>query len=228
MKPARILTRLLPALIGGGLPAGVAHAQLAPDSARLALKVSVSHLLQATYGAEAEYRCTRALSFVLAPRLVAGTVPARISATAHRDGDQVRGYSLSLGPRYYLPNTGTEGARLAGAYFALRADYQRLNLSYHAEVWGEEQGPNGLLYYTFRPRQQTEAITRYGGAVTLGYQCQVFSPRLRLDVSASLNRLLSSSSAGPTTRYHSSPRDYLNSSPFWSLEAGLGFVINDK
>ena len=202
------------------------RAQMAPDSARLALKLAFVPLFEATYELQAEYRLARQFSLTLAPRLLAGTVPASVSKVANEARDKVSGQGLSLGTRFYLPNSGAEGAMLAGLYFGLQADYYRLRLSYQAEAWGEDLGPDGLLYYTYRYREGRENITRYGGTATLGYQCQVLHPRLRLDASASLSRLHSTSSGVNLSRYDSSDSDYGYSGKFWSLGLGLGFVLN--
>lgn len=207
------------------LLAGGARAQLAPDSARLVAKVNVLRLLSASYEAELEYRWGERVGLALAPRLLAGPVPGSVSKLGNASGDQVRGYGLSFSPRYYFANTGTEGARLAGIYLGVRTEFQSLRLSYYQESWGEEVGPDGLSYYTYRPRDLTETISRYGGAAVLGYQCQIIKPRLRLDVSGSLNSLRSTSSAGDATRYRSSPSDYAHSGTFWSFGMNLGYVL---
>ncbi|WP_345236532.1 hypothetical protein [Hymenobacter saemangeumensis] len=207
------------------LTATSAQAQLAPDSARLVLKAGVLRLLSRTYQLEAEYRLARPVSLTLAPRLLAGTVPSGISPAANEAGDKVRGYGLSLGPRFYLPGADTEGAQLAGLYLGLKVDYQQLRLSYQREAWAEDPGPDGLLYYTFRPRELTESIRRVGGVATIGYQCQVFSPRFRIDAAASLNRLSSTSSAGNDSRYLTSANDYGYSGSFFTLDLNLGFVL---
>lgn len=219
------LQALLWPLAGLLLLAGPARAQLAPDSARLVVKLAVAPLFRHVYEVEGEYRLLKQLSLTLAPRLVAGPVPASVSPTANAAGDQVRGYGLSLGPRFYLPNTGADGALLAGMYVSLRADYQRLGLSYQREAWGEELGPDGLRYYTYRPRDFRETISRFGGSASLGYQSQMLSPRLRLDVAASLHRASTSSSAGEASRYLTSATDYAHSGSFWSLGFSLGYVV---
>jgi hypothetical protein len=206
--------------------AGVpAHAQIAPDSARLVAKLSLTRLFYATYELEAEYRLSPRFSLTLAPRALAGTVPAVVSEVANAADDQVRGYGLSLGSRFYLPNSGGDGALLAGLYFGLQADYYRLNLHYQAEAWGEDLGADGLRYYNYRYRDGRETISRYGGTATLGYQCQVFHPRLRLDASASLSRLHSTSRGANLGRYNSSATDYGHSGTFWNLNLGMGFVL---
>lgn len=226
MSELRFIRRgagLLAALLALGT--APARAQVAPDSARLALKLAFVPLFEATYELQAEYRLARQFSLSLAPRLLAGTVPVSVSKVANEAGDKVSGHGLSLGTRFYLPNSGAEGAMLAGLYFGLQADYYRLRLSYQAETWGEDLGPDGLLYYTYRYREGHENITRYGGTATIGYQCQVLHPRLRLDASASLSRLHSTSSGINLSRYTSSDSDYGYSGNFWSLGLGLGFVL---
>lgn len=207
------------------LPAGAARAQLAPDSARLAVKLAVARLFSRAYEVEAEYRWARQLSLTLAPRLVTGTVPGLVSPDANAAGDQVRGSGLGVGARFYFPSADTRGAKLAGFYFGLRAEFQHLRLRYQQPAWGEDLAPDGLLYYTFRPRDFSETIRRYGGAATLGYQCQAFHPRVRLDLSASLQRFQSRSSAGDASRYRSSRTDYGASDPYLTVDLGLGFVV---
>lgn len=207
------------------LGAGPARAQLAPDSARLAVKLAAARLLVSTYEVEVEYRWAARLSVVLAPRLVAGAVPALISSAGHAAGDQVRGGGVGLSGRFYVPVAGVGDSKLTGFYVSLRAEYQRLRLRYQQEAWGEDQAADGLYYYAYRPRTFTETINQLGGACTLGYQCQVVHPRLRLDASVSLNRLESRSSAGPASRYRSSALDYGSSETFGSLGLGLGFVL---
>lgn len=227
MTPAGFLARLrrLAAVLVLLLPAGAARAHLAPDSARLAVKLAVVPLFSHAYEVEAEYRWARQLSFSLAPRLVAGTVPASVSPDANAAGDQVRGYGLGVGARFYFPSVDTRGAKLAGFYLGLKAEFQHLHLRYQQPAWGEDLAPDGLLYYTFRARDFSETITRYGGAVTLGYQCQAFHPRVRLDLSAGLQRFQSRSSAGDASRYRSSRTDYSASDPYLTLDLGLGFVV---
>ncbi|ALW83858.1 hypothetical protein AUC43_01305 [Hymenobacter sedentarius] len=209
------------------LNAGAVQAQIAPDSAQLAVKLALVRLLSSTYEAEVEYRCAPRLSVSLLPRVVAGTAVdySTPPSTRHSD-DHVRGVGLGLGSRYYIPNTGTEGAKLAGVYLGLKAEYQHLRLSYQQEGWGEDpSATDGLLYYKFRLRDYSETINRYGGAATLGYQCQVFHPRLRFDTFLSLNALNSRSSAGEASRYRSARADYGHSGTFWTMGVSLGFVV---
>ena len=213
------------------LLAGAARGQIAPDSVRWAIKAEVVPLLSSTYEVEVERRLTRRLSFTLAPRLASGPAadysPVRNGAAlaTRRSDDRIWGYALALGPRLYIPNTGTEGAGLAGLYVGLKGEYQHLQLSYRQETWGEDLAPDGLRYYVFRPRDFAETIDRVGGALLLGYQCQVFHPRLRLDLSAALKVLRSRSSAGEASRYQASSADYAYSGAFASLGLGLGFVL---
>ena len=207
------------------LSAGPAHAQLAPDSARLALKVDVVQLLRGAYRAEAEYRWTRRLSLVVAPHLWRGRVSGLVSRAAYEAGDEVRGAGGSLGSRYYFLDKGTEGALLAGWYLGLRADYQHQRLLRDAESWGEDLAANGLYYYTFRRRQTTETIRRRGGTASLGFQGQVLHPRLRLDAGVNLHQLRSRSSAAQASLYRTARTDFGYSGFFWSLNVGLGFVV---
>lgn len=220
----RLRFALLPAVFL--LLAGPTRAQMAPDSARLVLKLAAARLLSSTYEVEVEHRYGQRFSVSLLPRVVAG--PAQnfdASSNARTSNDQVRGYGLGLSPRFYLPNTGTEGTALSGLYISLKAEYQHLRLRYQQEAWGEDVAPDGLLYYTFRPRDLAETINRYGGAASVGYQCQVFHPRLRLDTSILFNTLSSHSSAGEVSRYRSAPGDYGQSGSFWTLGVGVGFVV---
>ena len=208
------------------LKAGAAQAQLAPDSARLAVKVALVRLLSSTYEAEVEYRCARRFSLSLLPRVVAGTaVNYSAPPNVRTSDDQVRGYGLGLSPRFYIPNTGTEGTSLGGLYLSLKAEYQHLRFKYQQNAWGEDLAADGLRYYNFRLRDLTETIDRFGGAATLGYQCQVFHPRLRLDTTLSLNALSSRSSAGEASRYRSARADYGHSGTFWTMGMSLGFVV---
>ena len=208
------------------LKAGAAQAQLAPDSAQLVVKVALVRLLSSTYEAEVEYRCAQRFSLSLVPRAVAGTaVNYSAPPNVRTSGDQVRGYGLGLSPRFYLSNTGTEGTSLGGVYLGLKAEYQHLRFRYQQEAWGEDLAADGLRYYKFRLRDLSETINRIGGAATLGYQCQVFHPRLRLDTSLSLNALNSRSSAGEASRYRSARADYGHSGTFWTLGMSLGFVV---
>ncbi|WP_426061129.1 hypothetical protein [Hymenobacter sp. B1770] len=210
------------------LNSGPARAQIAPDSARLVGKLALVKLFSSTYEAEVEYRHGQRFSFSLLPRLVSGKpndYSANSTITITTSNDQIRGYGLGFGSRFYIPNTGTEGTRLAGLYIGLKAEYQHLRLSYQKEVWGEDPAPDGLLYYTFRNRKFTETINRYGGAATLGYQCQIFLPRLRLDASASLNNLYSRSSAGQASRYRSFQADYAYSGALWTMGLSVGYVL---
>ena len=206
------------------LPAARAQAQLAPDSARLALKVSVVRLLQSTYEAEVEYRYARRCSVVLLPRAVAGPASDYTPGNT-RGNDRARGYGLGLSHRFYVPNTGTPHTGLAGLYLGLKGEYQHLVLSYSQVTWGEDVAADGLRYYTYRARDFTETISRVGGAATLGYQAQVFHPRLRLDCSVSLNTLRSRSSADEASRYRATRDDYAYSGTFWTLGLGLGFTL---
>lgn len=207
------------------LPAGAAWAQLRPDSARLVLKVELVPLLRHTYEVQAEYRLARLLSLTLTPQVVAGAIPAPVGTTADAAGNQVRGYGLRLGPRLYIPGTSNVGVQLDGMYVNVQAAYQRLRLRYQQAAWGEDLAPDGLRYYVFRDRDLLETVTRYGGAVTLGYQTEVFHPRLRLDVSAGLNYFSSHSSLGTATGYNSRPGDYSNSDSYIVLGLGLGFSL---
>lgn len=209
----------------GLLPAGTAWAQLLPDSARLVLKAELVPLLKHSYAVQVEYRLARLLSLTLTPQVVAGTVPSSVSTTANAAGDQVRGYGCSLGPRLYLPGTSNQGVQLDGLYVSVQAAYQHLRLHYRQAAWGEDLAPDGLRYYVFRDRDFLETIARYGGVATLGYQTEVFHPRLRLDMSASLNRFSSHFSASGNTRYNSSPGDYANPDNYLSLDLSLGFSL---
>lgn len=213
------------------LSVGAARAQIAPDSMRWAIKAEAVPLLSSTYEVEVEHRLTHRLSFTLAPRLASGLAadysPVRngTALAARRSDDQIRGYALALGPRLYIPNTGTEGSSLAGLYVGLKGEYQHLQLSYRQETWGEDLAPDGLRYYIFRPRDFAETVNRVGAVLLLGYQCQVFHPRLRFDLSAALKMLRSRSSAGEESRYRASSADYAYSGAFASLGLGLGFVL---
>ena len=215
------------ALLAAGLLLGAhpGRAQLAPDSARLVVKGAVAALFSRTYEVEAEYRWAKQLSCTLAPQLLAGQVLRTASPTGSAAGDRVGGYGGSAGVRFYVPNTGGEDAKLAGLYFGLQASYQQLRLRFKRETWGEDETADGLRYYVFRPRDFSETIVRQGGAAVLGYQCQVFHPRLRLDASAHLHRLASRSDAGAASRYRSSSADYAYSGTLWTLGLGLGFVV---
>lgn len=220
--------RMLGGLLAAGtclLSAGVARAQMAPDSARLVAKLALVRLVSHAYEVEVEYRCIGPLSVAVAPRVVAGRVPSVVSPSGAAAGDRVFGYGLSVAPRFYIPNTGAEGTRLAGLYVSLIADYQHLRLSYQQEAWGEDLAPNGLRYYVFRPRDFSETIGRTGLAGVLGYQCQVFHPRVRLDTSFGYSSLNSRSSAGAASRYRSSNSDYGYSGSFLALNLSLGVVL---
>ncbi|HEX8505802.1 MAG TPA: hypothetical protein VF630_10570 [Hymenobacter sp.] len=229
---SRTSFRRLTGLLTGALlllKAGTAQAQMAPDSAQLAVKLALGRLLGSTYEVELERRYGRRFSFSLLPRVVAGQALDHSSSNGspfpNRSNDRIRGYGLGFGPRHYLPNTGTEGTGLAGLYIGLKAEYQHLRFTYEQEGWGEDLAADGLRYYTFRARNFTETINRYGGAFVLGYQCQILHPRLRFDGSASLNGLSSRSSAGPASRYRSSPTDYGHSGSFLTFGLSLGFVV---
>ena len=217
------------AAVGLLLKASTAQAQLAPDSARLAVKLAVVRLVGSTYEVELEHRYRQRFSFSLLPRVVSGKALDRASFNGNpvpnRSDDRIRGYGLGFSPRYYVPNTGTEGTRLAGLYLGLKVEYQHLRLGYEQQGWGEDLAADGLYYYTFGPRNFSETINRYGGAFTLGYQCQFIHPRLRFDGSASLNALSSRSSAGPANRYRSSATDYGYSGSFLTFGLSLGFVV---
>ncbi len=206
------------------LKAGPASAQLAPDSARLALKLSVSQLLWRSYEAEVEYRLSPRLSLALLPRGVAGTLRHTPAGGTVSSLDEVRGYGLGLSPRYYVPHT-SAGAGLAGLYVGLKAEYQHLRFAYEQLGWGEDQEANGLRYYRYRAREFTETIDRSGGAVALGYQCQVVHPRLRLDFATSLNALRSRSSTDGNSNYRFNSADYGYSGMFWTANLSLGFVL---
>ena len=139
--------RMLGGLLAAGtclLSAGAARAQMAPDSARLVAKLALVRLVSHAYEVEVEYRCIGPLSVAVAPRVVAGRVPSVVSPSGAAAGDRVFGYGLSVAPRFYSPNTGAEGTRLAGLYVSLIADYQHLRLSYQQEAWGEDREPDGL------------------------------------------------------------------------------------
>jgi hypothetical protein len=224
--------RALGGLLVGGcllLRPATAQAQLAPDSARLAVKLAVIQLLRSTYEVEVEHRFGSRASLSLAPRVVAGTASdhstSQASPPLNRSDDQIRGYGLGFGPRFYFSNTGAKGASLAGLYVGLKAEYHYLRLSYVQEGWGEDLAADGLYYYTFRSRDFTETISRYGGALSLGYQSQALHPRLRLDGAASLNALSSCSSAGEASRYRSSSTDYGYSGSFLAFNLSVGFVV---
>lgn len=212
-------------LLAAGLRPAAAQAQLAPDSARVVLKLGLAPLLAHTYEAEAEYRWRRHLSLSLAPHIVAGLVPSFVSKLGAGAGDEVRGFGLRIGPRLYIPNTGTEGTALGGLYFGLQAVYQHLSLRFKKEAWGEDLAPDGLNYYVFRARDFTETINRYGGVATVGYQWQVFHPRLYLDASLGFNQRQSYSDAGAASRYRSDASDYAYSGNFLSLGLSVGFSL---
>ena len=207
------------------LTAGTVRAQIAPDSARLLIKLGLSPLVVSTYEAELEYRWLQRLSLTLTPQVVAGIVPTLVSKTANTNNDKVHGFGLRLGSRLYLPNTGTEGAALAGLYFGLQAEYGHLALSYQQEGWGEDLAADGLRYYVFRQRDYTETINRYGGAGAVGYQCQLSHPRIRLDSALIIHVLHSQSSADGASRYLSSSSDYGYSGSSWGLALNLGYVL---
>ena len=197
----------------------------APAPARLALKVAVGRLFTQTYELEAEYALNPRLSLTLAPRLLAGPVPQFVSSVANRAGDEAYGQALGLGGRYYLKTQPGDGNGLAGVYVGLKAEYQRLRPLYRIEMWGEDPGPDGLNYYTYRPRSFTETIDRAGGVVQLGYQTRLVHPRLRIDVWVSASYLRSHSSAGEATRYNSSQFDYAYSGLSPLLGLSVGYVV---
>lgn len=198
---------------------------IAPAPARLALKVAVGRLFTQTYELEAEYALKPRLSLTLAPRLLAGPVPEFVSLMANRAGDEAHGQALDLGGRYYLKTQPGDGDGLAGVYVGLKAEYQRLRPLYRIEMWGEDPGPDGLSYYTYRPRSFTETINRAGGGVQLGYQARLVHPRLRIDVWVSASYLRSRSSAGEATRYNSGRFDYAYSGLAPLLGLSVGYVV---
>lgn len=214
------------ALLLAAGPAGAqAPAPAAPDPARLALKLAVGRLFVQTYEVEAEYALSRRLSLTLAPRLLAGPIPVYVSTLANEANDEVHGVAVGIGGRYYVHFVAADGNGLAGFFLGLKAEYQRLRPLYRLERWGEDPGPDGLLYYAYRFRDFTETIERYGAVATVGYQAQLVHPRLRLEVSASANALRSRSSAGAATRYDSGPNDYAHSGLSPTLGLSVGFVI---
>jgi hypothetical protein len=206
------------------LSAGAAVAQQAPEPGRMVVKLSLSRLLTSTYEVEAEYRLTPRVSLTVAPRVVTGPVASFVSATASAAGDRVSGAGLGLGSRLYLSKAGASDFPLAGLYVAARAEFQRLNVAYKREAWGEEQGRDGLMYYTFRPRDLRENITRWGGAGLLGYQAQAFHSRMRLDVSVGLMGLRSTSSEGKASQRDFLMTDYAYSGVMPAANLSIGYV----
>jgi hypothetical protein len=144
-------------------------------------------------------------ALVVTPQLYHGNVQAVTSDLT--DGrNVVRGYGLALQRRLYLHERTTA---LEGLYIGYGPQYQRFELEFQAPGWQPEVGANGLTYYEYRVRNQTETVNRYGGAVVVGGQ--LFLPDLPVFLDCYLGlglRKASSRATLPGKHYASGMSDY--------------------
>ncbi|GGG51782.1 hypothetical protein [Hymenobacter glacieicola] len=159
-------------------------------------------------------------AWVVTPQLYYGPVSNFTSDLSEGQQDRVRGYGLDVQHRIYL---GEETTGVEGFYIAYGPSYQHFRLAFQSRSWAPELGANGLTYYEYRLRPQTEVIDRYGVCAVIG--TQTFLPGTPLFVDAFLGiglRKASSRSTVNGTRYTSGMSDYGHEGSYIPLGFRIG------
>ncbi|UPL49632.1 hypothetical protein [Hymenobacter sublimis] len=159
-------------------------------------------------------------AWVVTPQLYYGPVSDFTSDLSEGPQDRVRGYGLEVQHRIYL---GEQTAGVEGFYVAYGPSYQHFRLAFESRSWAPELAANGLTYYEYRLRPQTEVIDRYGICAVVG--TQAFLPRTPLFIDAFIGiglRKASSRSTVNGPRYASGMSDYGHEGSYIPLGFRIG------
>lgn len=216
---ALLLPVRLPAQTPGTFP-------VAPPKPRLgAVSVGTFPLLAGGYhlSLEKPWRPGSRHSVVLTPQWYRGRVHDLTSDLHQNGADRVRGYGLDVQHRIYL---GPQLPAFDGFYVGYGVSYQHFRMQFQAPGWLAEPGPDGLYYYQYRLRDQTETIDRYSASAVLGRQ--VLFPNTPVFFDAYLGiglRKATSRSVIPGNYYAASMSDYGHEGLYIPVGFRLGVAL---
>ncbi|MBX0292365.1 hypothetical protein K3G63_18100 [Hymenobacter sp. HSC-4F20] len=159
-------------------------------------------------------------AWVITPQLYYGPVSDFTSDLSEGKNDRVRGFGLEAQHRIYLGEQ-TTGAE--GFYLAYGPSYQHFRMAFQSRSWAPELGSNGLTYYEYRLRPQTETINRYGVCAVVG--TQAFLPRTPIFIDAFIGiglRKASSRSTVSGNQYASGMSDYGSEGSYFPVGLRIG------
>lgn len=168
MRPGRLCGWLAGCgVVGGSLGAAQAQTPLPPVRSYSGT-LDLIPVMASGYQLSGEKRWGPAqrLALVVTPQLYRGPVQD-ITSDLTEGRNRVRGYGLALQHRYYLPARTRD---LEGVYLGYGPHYQHFALAFAAPSWQPEVAANGLTYYEYRVRPQTQTVNRYGAAAVVGRQ----------------------------------------------------------
>ncbi|SNR86654.1 hypothetical protein [Hymenobacter mucosus] len=172
---------------------------------------------------EKMWRATSRHALMLTPQLYHGAVKALTSDLSEGAHDRVRGYGLEAQHRIYLSG---RAAGAQGPYVAYGPSYQHFRMQFDAKSWAAERSPDGLSYYEYRLRRQSETIDRYGATLVVGNQ--FFLPELPVlfDVFLGLGvRKASSRATIPGNYYESGMSNYGSEGRYISIGFRAGVAL---
>lgn len=162
-------------------------------------------------------------SLVLTPQWYRGRVNDLTSDLHQNGADRVRGYGLDVQHRIYL---GPQLTPFDGFYVSYGVSYQHFRMQFQAPGWLAEPGPDGLYYYQYRLRDQTETIDRYGASVVLGRQVLFPNTPVFFDTYLGIGlRQATSRSVIPGNYYVASMSDYGHEGLYIPVGFRLGVAL---
>ncbi|MBT2559338.1 hypothetical protein J7E24_16230 [Hymenobacter sp. ISL-91] len=160
---------------------------------------------------------------VLTPQVYRGPVGELTSDRHEGSADRVRGFGLAAQHRFYL---GSSPIPLAGTYLAYGLAYQHFRLDFQAPSWQPELAADGLTYYQYSFRNQTETIDRYGATLVLGHQVETPGSPFFLDVFLGLGlRQATSRTTVPTSQFANTSSDYGHAGAYLPMGFRLGLHL---
>ncbi|MCA8832730.1 hypothetical protein [Hymenobacter pini] len=162
-------------------------------------------------------------SVVLTPQWYRGPVNDFTSDLHDAGADRVQGFGAELQHRIYL---GPESAPLDGFYVSYGASYQHFRMQFRAASWQPELGPDGLYYYEYRQRPQTETIDRFGAVAVLGRQWVFPGSPFFLDAYLGMGlRTAGSRATLPGNHFATSMSDYGHEGYYLPVGFRLGVML---
>lgn len=172
---------------------------------------------------EKRWRAGSRHSVTLTPQWYQGQVGTLTSELHQHDADEVRGYGVAAQHRIYLSPQPTFPD---GVYVGYGASYQHFQMQFQAAGWQQEPGPDGLSYYQYGVRGQTETIDRYGAAVVAGRQMRFPDSAVFFDAYLGLGfRLANSRTTLPGNFFASGMSDYGHEGVYIPVGIRVGIVL---
>ncbi|NVO31355.1 hypothetical protein [Hymenobacter lapidiphilus] len=160
---------------------------------------------------------------VLTPQLYRGPVGELTSDRHQGNTDRVRGFGLAAQHRFYL---GAHPTPLAGIYLAYGLAYQHFRLDFQSPSWQPELAADGLYYYQYGLRNQTETVDRYGATLVLGHQLEAPGSPFFLDVFLGLGlRQATSRTTTPSPQFATTSSDYGHAGAYLPVGFRLGLHL---